>query len=794
GVVKSGHFALGKRTIDALRVRFESGEAAGPSGTFRSARWNPDELENVIAYVGGELDAVSWLARARHLTNTLSRKASGKAAKVPTAGNEIFGIAEIKKADIDKLIATDQEPESILPPESGLVEARIRPSTKIDPMAIAWSAPVVEEIVRLIDLVPSTGSAAQLCSSLQGLFNALGFPDRIGNAMKRAASPEAFERCGLDLRGMEGVRRAMIAALEASRIAGPRDDADSIRLGDLVEEILRTIRSQVLRTAAGADDGVRVLEATELRGLKFQVVFVAGLVEGGFPLRPQRDWIYPQEQRDQLKQYGLSLEDISSETLLKEEHYFYQVVCRATELLYLSRPLIAGDGGGSAPTSRSYYIDELRRAVYPVEIKAEVLHRDSSGADPADSSTIAELSVFLARAADGAETAEERLQAGKLLSWAQENRFISSSATERIAVERERDGLAFGEFDGRINDPALRKLLDRYFGPAHIFSATRLSIYGKCPFRFFSSRVLGLEPRSEAALDLKVTDAGELLHEIMRVFMAPKRGQGLDSADAHALKLELMRTADVVFDQYERVVPPLNPHVWRIDREIRKLLLEQVLEYELSFQEKTSESGIRPALFELAFGMTDQGDDPSSKQQYLEIERPGQTGGARETAKLRGRIDRVDVAPDGTVLAYDYKLSKGATVGDMRAGRDVQLGAYLTALEAIFFPDGKLAGGGFYAFKGGSDRRNNGLYRQTFAAYTGINGQAASSMKDHEWKSLREEISQHIWDFMHGIRAGEFVVMPSQGKKTCELCDFSAVCRYEGFRIRRKVASENPHE
>src|SRR5256885_15351344 len=95
----------------------------------------------------------------------------------------------------------------------------------------------------------------------------------------------------------------------------------------------------------GADArGLRVLEATDVRGLRFRAVFIAGLVEGGFPLRASRDWIYPHEERERLKQFGLTLEDISPTTLLKEEHYFYQAACRATDRLYLLRPLLTEDG------------------------------------------------------------------------------------------------------------------------------------------------------------------------------------------------------------------------------------------------------------------------------------------------------------------------------------------------------------------------------------------------------------------------------------------------------------------
>jgi ATP-dependent helicase/DNAse subunit B len=76
----------------------------------------------------------------------------------------------------------------------------------------------------------------------------------------------------------------------------------------------------------------------DVRGLSFKAIFIAGLIEGGFPLRASRDWIYPHEERERLKKYGLTLEDISPATLLKEEHYFYQSACRASERLYLTRP------------------------------------------------------------------------------------------------------------------------------------------------------------------------------------------------------------------------------------------------------------------------------------------------------------------------------------------------------------------------------------------------------------------------------------------------------------------------
>src|SRR6185369_17896250 len=156
----------------------------------------------------------------------------------------------------------------------------------------------------------------------------------------------------------------------------------------------RSLAAQSQIFGAPDRNDLRVLEATDVRGLRFRAVFIAGLVEGGFPLSASRDWIYPHEERERLKHYGLTLEDISPDTLLKEEHYFYQAACRATERLYLSRPMVLEDG---SETVGSYYIEELRRAISPVEIAKETVRNDFNGSTLFDSSRSQELAMLLVR-------------------------------------------------------------------------------------------------------------------------------------------------------------------------------------------------------------------------------------------------------------------------------------------------------------------------------------------------------------------------------------------------------------
>jgi len=159
--------------------------------------------------------------------------------------------------------------------------------------------------------------------------------------------------------------------------------------------------------------------------------------------------------------------------------------------------------------------------------------------------------------------------------------------------------------------------------------------------------------------------------------------------------------------------------------------------------------------------------------------------------KISGQIDRVDVSRDKTLIAYDYKLSTGSSIDDIKAGRSLQLPIYLEALEKLILPDHAIAGGGYYVIRGANDRRNKGLHRASALRYSGISNRVSSVISDDEWQQVRREVIAKIWGFLDQMRAGTFAVDPSEKQKTCRFCDFAAVCRYDRHRIDEKKRSGN---
>ncbi len=796
-LIKSEYFSLSKKDLEALTQEFdlshslllwldtEETSGAGERLRYRLGigRWDVDALENVIAYVGGELRVSRWLDRAGQLLNRWPqvKDTSKLAAPDPNSEQDGDDDPEDQIVDADK-IETDARD----------TEKKRRPSRDVHPAAIAWTALVIRRIAESIRNVPREGAPVELRLGVLRLLEQLQFSSQIRKPLRRGFDEHELPQAMLDLRGLEALRRSFVATIKAFEIAEIALTANSssggVRLAAFLNEVSRCLGSQSQEGAGAHYGGLRVLAATDVRGLRFRAVFIAGLVEGGFPLRASRDWIYPHEERARLKEFGLTLEDISPATLLKEEHYFYQAACRATERLYLLRPMLLEDG---SETVASYYIEELRRAIAPVELHAETMRRDFDGKQAFSASTPAELSRSLIRQqqrriyGDPADEAFPISDVEPLLSWAADAHFVSQSALARIAIERERWSRTFGPYDGLITQPSLRSMLASHFGADFPHSASGLSLYGNCAYRFFASRVLKLEPRGEAALDLQALDAGKLLHDVLRQFFERHRNERLQRDQLPKLRRELAELADQVFDEHERVVPPLNPKVWKIDREIRKILLDQVLLFELGVQEKTK-LDMRPAHFEVAFGMKPhQPADPISRVEHLELTRTA--NGGEESIKIQGQIDRVDVADENILVAYDYKLSKGNTSFDMVAGRTLQVPIYLEALERLILPQHTIAGGGYYTVRGGSERRNRGIYRAAFGDYTGINARTSSVLGDREWQQIRADAIARIWEFLDGMRAGDFRLIPSEGKKTCKFCDFAAVCRYSRYRIQRKV-------
>jgi ATP-dependent helicase/nuclease subunit B len=141
---------------------------------------------------------------------------------------------------------------------------------------------------------------------------------------------------------------------------------------------------------------------------------------------------------------------------------------------------------------------------------------------------------------------------------------------------------------------------------------------------------------------------------------------------------------------------------------------------------------------------------------------------------LRGRIDRIDVAPGGEAVVYDYKGASVTPGARWIADGKVQLALYMRAAEQLL---GLRVVGGFYQPLGGSDLRARGALDGD--AKVGLECVRTDLLDAPALSSLVAEAIEIARDAAEQASAGAIRARP----RTCSYlggCSHPAICRCGG--------------
>jgi ATP-dependent helicase/nuclease subunit B len=286
------------------------------------------------------------------------------------------------------------------------------------------------------------------------------------------------------------------------------------------------------------------------------------------------------------------------------------------------------------------------------------------------------------------------------------------------------------------------ELLDPRRNRELVLSASGLEALGSCPFRYFQRNVLRLRPLDDPEYDpqrwLDAVNRGGLLHSLYERSLREARERDI-ALGTPAFEAHVISVVEQLAVAVRQEVPPPSEAVYL--RELEALRGDA-----RSFAAAVADRRAPWLALELAFGM--ESDPP------LELPLPG------GFIAVRGRIDRVDEAPDGLVV-IDYKtggmFGHGAKDKIYRSGRRLQHAVYAHAVERLH---GRAVVAAEYHFP--TPRCRNDVKKYSAAA-------------------LRDG-PRLIGRLLDAVAAGAF--LPTDDPEDCKICDFKPVCR---VRLERRA-------
>jgi len=533
------------------------------------------------------------------------------------------------------------------------------------------------------------------------------------------------------------VYRELAGLLESSKVLHDGGKAQ-ITLGLLVEVLQEGAAHSTFRLQDRRREVVNAINVYEARQWEVPCLFVAGVLERQFPPAPLEDLFFNDEARRTLNSRGLRFPD--REWRQDEERFlFYMAVTRARHRLVLSHARSDSQG---TPTLTSFFLREVESL-----FTRESLAKCATERSPAEVLPPAEEMGTL-EDVDRAifQGLEERMPRGPM----PERIALAAALYQRRREDagfRARLQAALSEKRAILADAAIHQEIAQR---DTAFSNSALTAFLQCPYLHFAQKWLRLEGLPEP--QVAAVDLGQVLHHTLKEYF-----QGGTAGDPFVL----------LDQQFERrtlaraITFRRKSDYWRL-----RAALAEILEAERGRGTK-----LRPALFEVPFGLEREGSHPA-----VVIH----AGGREE--RLSGIIDRVDTDRDGK-LAYvvDYKYSDPARVREQfkaalaGAMSNFQPALYLLALrEALGLEP---LGAELLSVKKGVERF--ALGREAFAQLWG------APQKSERWNDASfEEFLVRARTAMAGLiasaRTGDVETRPRDLERCGPgACDAADVCRYD---------------
>ncbi len=541
--------------------------------------------------------------------------------------------------------------------------------------------------------------------------------DRAAAARPRGTVAEKAEAL-YDFLVRSGAEEALIKRAEACAESGRQDLAREYRqvygrVLDFLDRLVRVLGEETvsmrdfrdLLEAGLAEEKIAIIppgndqvlvgdmERSRLGNVK--ALFFLGVNEGLVPKPETGGGLLSEDDRRLLSGAGIKLKPTARENIAISRFYMYLALTKPSRFLQISYAESDSGGGSLRPSD----LVSVLREIFP-ELAVERPPERIAERVEHPSNAHALLVEGFSRLADvGADAAFLELYA-----------FFRRNPMERLRL----DALLSAATKRKPKDAIGRAAAGALYGKILTNSASRLEKFAACEFAQFVR--YGLRLRERAEFRFTALDMGNVVHDALERFGKGLLRDGLDwteIADADRnlrLALALREAAEgygsnILEDsprnayQTQRMLRLLGTSVWAMQEQLRR-------------------GSFRPACYELAFGgdglpegLPAEASCGAGSMEGLPAEAswesrgtgnlPGHafagegsvTGydlGEGESLTLIGRIDRVDICPEGYVKVVDYKTgSRAFDIAAFYHGLQLQLVVYLGAARELLSRAGR---------------------------------------------------------------------------------------------------------
>ena len=367
--------------------------------------------------------------------------------------------------------------------------------------------------------------------------------------------------------------------------------------------------------------GVIVTSVNEIRGLKYDYLFIGGLNDGIFPTRFQPEIFLSGSYRKA---------EITHQT--EERFHFYQALKVWKKRLYLS----SSASDGKKELVESSFMKDFTTLFEVEEISSEKYK------DYLFTNKGTQISIGTGEATFSDQL--EQIFGKEFTQFVQDNKKIFSLRAGSFASESAYNGFLWDEYG---NVPAA---LADYSSKQ--YSISRLENYARCPYKFFLDSVLKIEVVEEPTEDIEAMELGTIFHEIFFRFLTSvkKEGVKISGCDTKTFRRLTAKLFEIAEEEIEKfgISSPISfserEKILGYEGNREQSVLYRFLEYE-----RALEGGYEPSYFEVSFGSTSR----ESTDEDISQPMPVKAG----KVMLRGKIDRVDInTEEQSFDVVDYKL------------------------------------------------------------------------------------------------------------------------------------------